>query len=229
MSDESEPNVFLKRMRDFHALILAQAEALRGQGLEVDAFLADLAYLIADLEGRAEVKFDSEGMLARVTAFVEEMRQAAHLQRQADVVRELPGVLAATEKIAKHFHTLAGRMDRQSGVALDEAVARAREEFAQGKIPLEAMEDMALTLNSQHAEIARRERYRSVMLVLYWMQNPPERWAELSPENRAKMEELLTAWRYDREMLLSELPIEDRRRLEFMRGEDFDKPESWKP
>ena len=35
---------------------------------------------------------------------------------------------------------------------------------------------------------------------------------------------MLVSWRAEHEKILGELPIEDRRRLEALRPEDFDKP-----
>ncbi len=91
-------------------------------------------------------------------------------------------------------------------------------------MPVEEMEDLRLTLVAQKAELGRRIRKRTVALLLYWEKQTPEWWAQRSPEELRTMRELQARWEVERETLLSELPLADRRELEAMTLEDFHRP-----
>ena len=204
-----------------------RADALREEGWEVDEFLADAERFIAALEGRGEEEFDVPGFLARLTDFVEEVKQVDHLQKQAEAVATvaaIPGMIDDMEKAAAHFREHGGAMEAQTARDLDAAVTAARERMALGELPAEELGDITLTLSSQMAELERRILFRSIILALYWEKQTPEWWAQLPEKARVDLGKVVARWQEEREELLGKLPIEDRRRLEAMKLEDFDKP-----
>jgi len=228
MNPDPEPHAeLLAKMRATHAEFSARAEELRAQGMEVERFLRDCEEFIAALEGRWEGEFDVVAYMARLTAFVEEAKEYAHLQEQAKavgIVAAFPGMMEWLEEHSAKLRTHGGRMEQDSAEQLAAAVARMREELAAGKLSAEALGDAMLTLESQQAELNRRMKLRTAACFLYWEKWPPERWARLSPEEKLEMEGILAKWKVGREEVLGVLPLEDRRRLEAMSYEDFDKP-----
>jgi hypothetical protein len=53
---------------------------------------------------------------------------------------------------------------------------------------------------------------------------PQEKWDSMDTEARTQLFDVLKRWREERGKILSELPIEDRRRLEAM---EYFSPEDW--
>src|SRR6185295_18965674 len=153
----------LARIRAMHAACSQHADALRAQGLEVDGFLADCAEFIAAAEGRGDGEFDVPAFVARVKAFSEEVTEYDHIQAQAQAV-QLPGELLKMADIIEEevpkLREHGGKMEADSAAQLEEAVARIRQELAEGKLPKDALADVVLTLNSQQAELERRIHYR---------------------------------------------------------------------
>lgn len=210
----------------------AGAEVLREHGLEVDAFVADCDEFIAVLEGRHDGDYDVQAFIVRLNAFKEEASEFMHIQQQVKVVEmvgNLHDLLPQMERMAAACREWGEPMDLRTAVEIEGAVARIRAGLEEGRLDKEAMQDMQLAAAGQMAEIERRLRFREAACALYWEQWPPERWAKLSPEERLKLEGVLEAWRRDKEKVLGVLPLEDRRRLEAMRYEDFDKPGACDP
>jgi hypothetical protein len=219
----------LNHMRDFRDKLMPHASQWREMGLEVDPFLAECEGLIAFLEGRSEVWVDVAGFLEKLTAFGNEMRDYCHLQRQAErvnAVASIPSVLDATENLASR---MSNPDDARTAAALQAAVGAARERLARGEVPVEEMADLSLSAQTQAGELRRRSQFRAAALALFWESRPPEWWAGRTAKERKEIGELLVSWRAEREKILGELPITDRRRLEALRPEDFDKPGALDP
>lgn len=135
-------------------------------------------------------------------------------------------MLDAAEDIARR---LSKPEDARAAASLQAAVEAARQRLARGEVPQEEMQDLSLSTQAQRAELSRRCQFQTAALALFWESRPPEWWAKLTAEARKKLEDLLVSWRAEREKILGELPIADRRRLEALRPDDFDKPGATDP
>jgi hypothetical protein len=214
----------MRRTRDEYA---ALAETLRQQGLEVDGFLADCDEFIAVLEGRHEGAFDVQEFMRRLHAFNEEADEFMHIQAQVkavELVHNLHDLLPQVEKVAAEFRERGEPFDLQTAAEIEDALVRIRAGLAAGRLDHDALQDMHLAASAEMAELQRRINCREAACLLYWEQWPPERWAQASPEERQAIEDALAQWRPKKEAILGALPLEDRRRLEAMRYEDFKKP-----
>jgi hypothetical protein len=186
-------------------------------GIEVDSFLEECDRLIAFLEGRSDEWVDVAGFLEKLSAFSSEMRALAELERQAErakVIGSIPSLLDAVEGLAKR---MSNPEDARTAASLQAEVEAARQRLARGEVPLEEMVDLSLSTQAQKAELSRRNQFRAAALALFWESRPPEWWAKLTDEARKELEDLLVSWRAEREKILGELPIADRRRLEALR------------
>jgi len=231
-SDPEKIEPMLRRIRGARELYSSYAEALREQGLDVDGFLADCDEFIAVLEGRHEGDFDVQDFLRRLNAFTEEAKEFMHIQEQVkavEVAGELHDVLPDMEKMAAEYRERGEPMHLRTAAEIEEALARIRAGLAKGKLDQDALQDMSLALSAEMAELQRRIYFRNAVHALSWELAPPERWAKLSPEQKRQTEDLLATWREAREEVLGALPLEDRRRLEALRYEDFDKPGACEP
>jgi hypothetical protein len=217
-------------VREFRDHLAPRVDELRAAGLDIDAFLADCDRFLAWLEGGEW--FDASMMMDHLAAFREEVAAYNAIQFQADRIAAeagIPSMLDCTARLADTLRRHTGDSERRTAADLDAAVAEARARLARGESPVEPLEDISLVTQAHAAELARRNRFRTVATALYWERQPPEWWAQRTPEERAAIEPLLAQWRTEREELLSELPLEDRRRLESLRLEDFQNPDALRP
>lgn len=219
----------LGRTRELRDQLRPRAADLRAMGFEADSFLEECDRLIAFLEGRSEEWVEVAEFVEKLQVFSKEVSAFSDIQRQAERVKavaSIPSVLDAVEN-------LAGRMsnpdDARMAASLQAAVEAVRQRLARGEVPAEEMEDLSLSTLAQKAEFSRRSHFQTAGLALYWESRPPEWWAKLTAEARKELEELLVSWRAERDKILGELPIADRRRLEALRPEDFDKPGALEP
>jgi hypothetical protein len=219
----------LRRTREFRDKLRLITAHLHEMGMEAEPFLEDCDRLIAFLEGRSEAWVDVAEFLGKITAFCNEMREFTELQRQAErinAVASIPSVLDAVEGLAKR---MSNPEDARMAAALQAEVEAARQRLARGEVPVEEMQDLSLSTQAQKAELSRRSQFRAAALTLFWESRSPEWWAQRTVEQRKELEDLLVSWRAEREKILGELPIADRRRLEALRPEDFDKPGALDP
>ena len=219
----------LAHTRELRDKLKPYANQWREMGFEVDSFLEDCERLISFLEGRSEEWVDVAEFLEKITAFYNEMKAFCDIQRQAEqinAVASIPSMLDAVDGLAKG---MSNPDDARAAAALQASVEAARERLARGELPREEMEDITLSTQAQKGELRRRNQFQAAALALYWESRPPEWWAGLTAEARKDLEALLVSWRAEREKILGELPIADRRRLEALRPEDFDKPGAMDP
>ncbi len=207
-------------------------DELREQGFDVDGFLRDCDRMSALPDGGGEPGFDAQSFLARLTAFTKEFKQVAHLQQQAELVgavAALPGAAELLAEAAAIMRAHGGPVELRTAVELEAQAGEARRRLEGGGVPCEEIENASLALAAQMAELNRRNLFRTAAAAFYWERQTPEWWARLSPEARASLDALLGQWRAQREGVLGELPLEDRRRLEAMTLEDFDRPGACDP
>ena len=219
----------LGHTRDLRDKLKPHASQWREMGLEVEPFLEDCERLIAFLEGRSEAWVDVAGFIEKLTAFSNEMRAYCDIQRQAErvnAVASIPSVLDAAENLASR---MSNPDDARTAAALQAVVEAARQRIARGEVPMEEMADLSLSAQAQAGELRRRSQFRAAALALFWESRPPEWWAGRTAKERQELEALLGSWRAEREKILGELPLADRRRLEALRPEDFDKPGALEP
>jgi hypothetical protein len=233
MPDSPDPESLLARLRATRERIASKLEEAREQGLDLEPLLKDCDRMRALLEGEGEPGFDVQTFVARVEASMEEIEQAAHLRQQAEAIGDLMGLPAMIEQLEQRAAEMRKQSSRaeqsQTAAEIEEQLAAARRQLEQGELPVDEMENVNLTLVARMAEIKRRMLFRSAAASLYWEKQTPEWWAQRSPEQRASMEGLVARWRESREEILGELPLEDRRRLEAMTLEDFDRPGACDP
>lgn len=223
----------LAQIRKTYSEASDDAETMRGEGMDVDVLLAACEELIAVLEGRAAGgEPEIVALVARVNAAVEEMKEFYDLQDQAESVRKQTSIdvkLAAAAQMSGRLRAHGGEKEKREAVLLEEHLARMRQLLAANRQSQDDRDDALLMIQEEKAKLMRRQNYYGAACGLYREQWSPERWAQLSPEKRAENEALLAKWRAAREEILGSLPIEDRRRLEKMRGEDFQKPGAFEP
>ncbi len=230
--DPEAIEAMLQKIRRTREAYGAHAEGLREIGLEVDGFLADCDEFIALLEGRHEGEFDGEAFLRRLKEFSQEADEFIHLQEQvkaAELAGNLDDLLPMTERMIGELRSHGGGAEMRAAAEIEGSLAKFRAGLEDGRLDREAFQDMQLAMAVQLAEVDRRILFRTVATHLYWESWPPERWAKLSPEERTKVEVALAKWRPEKEDQLGRLPLEDRRRLEAMRYEDFDDPGALEP
>jgi len=233
MADENAESMsheeLLRQTRELRDQLKPGAAQWREMGMDVDPFLAECERLIAFLEGRSEGWVDVAAYLEKLAAFHQEMREFVHLQRQTErinAVASIPSVLEAAEDLARRMDN---PNDARTVASLQAAIAAARERLARGEVPVEEMQELALSAQAQKAELSRRSQFRAAALALFWESRSPEWWAQRTAKERQELEALLASWRAEREKILGELPIADRRRLEALRPEDFDQPGAMDP
>jgi hypothetical protein len=171
----------------------------------------------------------SRNLLKKMQAFSKEMSEFSHIQRQAErinAIASIPGLLDAAEKLAKQ---MSNPEDVRTAASLQAEVEAARQRLARGELPVDELQDISLSAHAQKAELSRRSQFRTATLALFWESRPPEWWAKRTDKERKEIEALLVQWRAEREKILGELPIADRRRLESLRPKDFDKPGALDP
>jgi hypothetical protein len=233
MADEDAESMsheeLLRHTRELRDKLKPGAAQWREIGMDVDPFLAECEQLIAFLEGRSEGWVDVAAFCEKLAAFHQEMREFVHLQKQAErinAVASIPSVLETMEDFARR---LDNPNDARTAALLKASVEAARQRLARGEVPLEELQDLALSTQAQAAEMSRRTRFKTAALALFWESRPPEWWAQRTAKERQELEALLVSWRAEREKILGELPIADRRRLEALRPEDFDQPGAMDP
>lgn len=227
MSEPSDYEFLKARIRALREEVAPRLKALREQGFEVDSFLEDCDRMTAFIDGHGEPGFDADTFADRMTAYIKEYQETMHLHQQAEVVRaveSLPGTVEMLMEAASSLRAHGGPGEVRMAAEMEANVAEMRRRLDAGEVPLDEIQSASLLLNAQTAELNRRSLIRNAATMLYWEKQTPEWWARLSPEKRATVEGLLEQWRVERESILSELPLEDRRRLEAMTLEDFDRP-----
>ncbi len=229
---DSDNEELINRMRALVEHLKPKAEALRGEGVDAEEFLQDVDGFLAALEGRYDGEFDVQGFIARLKAFAAEVNQRDHLLKEAEAVRllgELPKVPGILDEMAATLRESPSERALRTAAEVQAAADSARERLAEGKIPVSEMEDTMLAVTAEFAEVKRRRLYRSIAWARFLETRPPEWWAARTDAEREGSGKLLTEWKIEREELLGQLPLADRRRLEEARMEDFDAPEVWKP
>jgi hypothetical protein len=227
MSPEPNPNEeILAVIREALAEFGGRVETLRAEGIELGGLLEDAARLAAALEAGTEEPQDVEAFMAKLIALKEEVGQTRHLQRQAEAVKAisaLPAIVEGVERGVESLRAHGGAVELRSAADMEASLARLRADLAAGRLSADALQDIKLTMEVQLAELDRRDNLAWATWGLYWEKAPPERWAMLSTEQREKCEGLLEQWRAKRVGILGMLPLEDRRRLEALRYEDFER------
>ncbi|MGB8170234.1 MAG: hypothetical protein WCF18_22220 [Chthoniobacteraceae bacterium] len=232
MADRYDPESVLSRLRVLREELAPRLEELRAHGCDVDAFLEDCDRMSALLEGRKQPGFNVKAFIARLTAFTDEFKQTEHLHRQAELVgavAALPSAVQLLGEAAAIMRAHGGPGELRTAAELEAQATAVRERLEECKLPMGELADASLTLAAQIAELNRRNLFRTAAAALYWEKQTPEWWAQLSPEARVRLKELTTHWRERREEVLGALPLEDRRRLEAMTLEDFNRPGACEP
>jgi hypothetical protein len=105
---------------------------------------------------------------------------------------------------------------------------RLRKALRAGKSPKEEFDMFRIFLHAEIAEVNRQARFRDAATMMFWEVAPKCDWDSLTARERKQTKAALAKWKKGRrEQVLSELPIEDRRRLERLdriKPEDWDKP-----
>ena len=229
---DSDHEDIINRMRDLVEHLRPKAEALREEGVDVDEFLEGADGFLAALEGRYDGEFDVPGFIAKLTAYAEEIKQRDHLLKQAEAVRlveQLPRTPEILDEMAKDLRESGSEDSLRMAAEMAATADAVRERLAEGVIPVSELQGLTLSVSAEIAEVNRRVLYRSIAMARFFETRPPEWWAELTDPARESAGKLLESWKIEREELLGQLPLADRRRLEEARMEDFDAPEVWKP
>ncbi len=216
-------------------LLLERAEALAERGIEVAPMVEEMEVCLAALDGDVAEGFVVREFIDRMGEFVRETEEVLHLQQQADLVAAAARLHDLLEKAVGISESLQQRGDEESkrtGSDIAELTEAVVQRLAEGESPAEALQDLSLRLGEVTAEMSRRSIYRCALLCEWWGTRPPEWWAEKEAADAAGCAEVrakLDKWRGgEREEILAELPLADRRRIEALTREDLENPDTWK-
>lgn len=222
----------LAHIRRAQAEFGGRVEELRAEGFEIEEFLNLCGEMAAKLESGNVDWAEVRPMMKTFEAMADEMLATTRLHRQADAVKartQLPMKLAEMDDMAANLRKHGGAMEVRSAEEIEASLARVRKGLEEGKVDQDELQNLQLTVGAQLAEVERRERFREAMRALFWELCPEERRAQFTAEQRANLDKVVEWWRREKEQVLGSLPLEDRRRLEAMRYEDFDKPGATDP
>ncbi len=223
----------LADIRRAYAEISEDADKVRADGMDVSGLLPEYEKLIAVLEGRVEGgEPEIVVLVARINAGVKEVKEFYDRREETDAaLRKAPieAKMAEMKRMVAQLRAQGGEQQMRDAERLEAAGARALELLNANPQSEDKTEDVLLLIQEERAKLVRHRNFRAAACGLYREQWPPERWARLSPVQRTREAALLAQWCQAREEILGSLPIEDRRRLEAMRGEDFEKPGAYEP
>ena len=212
-----------------------RADALAERGIEVAPMVEEMGVCLAALDGEVAEGFVVREFIDRMGEFVRETEEVLHLQQQAEVVAAAAGLHDVLEKVAgfsKGMKQCGDAESEKTGADLAELTDAVVQRLAGGESPAEELQDLSLRLGEATAEMSRRSIFRCALLCEWWGTRPPEWWAEKEATDAAGCAEVrakLDKWRGgEREEILAELPLADRRRIEALTREDLENPETWK-
>jgi hypothetical protein len=231
--DDDQNNDELRRpIREMAARVREWRFYLMTRGLDAKEFLDASAALEKVLDGDAPAEGVVERFTKTIDDFVVKLGALADYPPKFSREEKIKWITASRvfeleEGMNKMVSDLAGTPDDPRLAVAKEFRKRLSEAVRGAGDFREVMEDLYLWMNTELGDVNRRIRFRNAAVAMYWEQMPQEKWDSLSPDDRAKLFELLELWRKERESLLGELPIADRRRLEAMehyRPEDWENP-----
>ncbi len=100
-------------------------------------------------------------------------------------------------------------------------------------MPTDEFQDFLLTVIAQNAEVKRRLLFRTAALAIFWENAPQEKWDQLPDDTLESIFRLVLQWQEtERERILGNMPLADRRRLEEMETysvEQWSAPDVFEP
>ncbi len=219
MSDELSPELLLTRLRELRACVERHTFLLRARGVETGPFLSTCDALDAALSGKTSSDQIPQ-LLADFSAFGERLSALpdwppADPERTA--AEMLAGMLLTLDDTIAVFRRLGGQSELRAADELQQTLIRIHARIRQGEMPTDELTDFLLTVTAQNAEVKRRLLFRTAALAIYWENAPQEKWDELPDDALESIFRLVLQWQEtERERILGNLPISDRRRLEEM-------------
>lgn len=219
MSDESTHESLLARLRDLRACVERNTFLLRARGVETGPFLATCDELQAALSGKS-ASSHIPTLLNEFSAFGEKLSTLpdwppADPERAAEDILE--GMLLTLDDTVAVFRRLGSRSELRAADELQHTLTKIHARVRKGELPTDELLDFLLTVTAQNAEVKRRLLFRTAALAIYWENAPQEKWDELPDDSLDSIFRLVLQWQEtERERILGNIPIADRRRLEEM-------------
>ena len=233
--DESSDKPSLDEIRRRTGVTIARVRTCRyylwTRGVDAKEFLQACEDMDKVLAGGPMPEGGMERILAVIGDFTERLKKLPDFPPQwSEKEAAIWAGLSALMELEEDTHArIGGPGDGSPRDARRDSLAALRERLQQAlQNPgdaQEVLEDLRLETLTQKGELDRRQKFTVACTAIYWEQMPQEKWDSMDSATRGRFIELLGMWRAERENILSELPIADRRRLEAM--EHFG-PEDWK-
>ena len=219
MSDEQSPEILLTRLRELRVCVERHTFLLRARGVDTGPFLSTCRALDDALCGKTAA--DQIPQLLRDFSAFGERLSALPDWPPADAERAatemLAGMLLTLEDTVAVFRRLGGKSELRAADELQQTLTRIHARIRLGEMPTDELMDFLLTVIAQNAEIKRRLFFRTAALAIYWENATQQKWDELPDDALDSIFRLVLQWQEtERERILGNLPISDRRRLEEM-------------
>jgi hypothetical protein len=219
MSDEPTPESLLERLKELRACVERHTFLLRARGLETNAFLTTCNCLEAALNGTASPD-EIPRLLAEFSAFGQKLSSLPDwppTDPERAAAEVLAGMLLTLDDTVAVFRRLGGESEIRAANELQHTLTRIHSRIRQGEMPTDEFQDFLLTVTAQNAEVKRRLLFRTAALAIYWENAPQEKWDALPDDALESIFRLVLQWQEtERERILGNLPLADRRRLEEM-------------
>jgi hypothetical protein len=187
--------------------------------LETAPFIAVCDALEAALSGKGETE-DISRLLGEFSAFGKKLEQLGDWppnDPERAAAEMLAGMLLTLDDTVAVFRKLGGQSERRAADELQQTLTRIHARIRQGEMPTDEFQDFLLTVTAQNAEVKRRLLFRTAALAIYWENAPQEKWDALPDDSLESIFRLVLQWQEtERDRILSNLPLADRRRLEEM-------------
>ncbi len=219
MPDELSAESILFRIKELRASVQRFAFLLRARGVETQPFITTCDELEAALKKGAASE-ELPRLLVSFSAFGEKLEALADWppkDPERVATEMLAGMLLTLEDTVEVFHKLGGPSELKVAAELQHTLTRIHTRIRQGEMPTDELQDFLLTVTAQNAEVRRRLLFRTAALAIYWENAPQSKWDELPDDALDGIFRLVLQWQEtERERILGNLPLADRRRLEEM-------------
>lgn len=126
-----------------------------------------------------------------------------------------------------------GSSELRAAEELQQTLTRIHACIRRGEMPTDEFQDFLLTVIAQNAEVKRRLLFRTAALAIFWENAPQEKWDQLPDDTLESIFRLVLQWQEtERERILGNMPLADRRRLEEMETysvEQWSAPDVFEP
>ncbi len=235
MSNELSPESLLARLKELRACVERHTFLLRARGLETGPFISTCDALDAALSGKNPAG-DVPSLLKEFSAFGEKLSALPDwppTNPERAAAEMLSGMLLTLDDTVAIFRRMGGSSELRAAEELQQTLTRIHACIRRGEMPTDEFQDFLLTVIAQNAEVKRRLLFRTAALAIFWENAPQEKWDQLPDDTLESIFRLVLQWQEtERERILGNMPLADRRRLEEMETysvEQWSAPDVFEP